>query len=51
MQPRPPRDLFVFDDQTHIHPLQPDRPGNALRDIAEATPTLSTGQLARRIGR
>src|SRR3989454_795513 len=31
----PPRDLFVFDDQTHIIRSSRTGPGNALRDIAE----------------
>ena len=31
----PPRDLFVFDDQTHIIRSSRQGPGNALRDIAQ----------------
>src|SRR5207237_10793646 len=34
----PPRDLFVFDDQTHIIRSSRTGPGNALRDIAAGNP-------------
>jgi hypothetical protein len=34
----PPRDLFVFDDQTHIIRSSRQGPGNALRDIAQGNP-------------
>ena len=35
----PPRDLFVFDDQTHIIRSSRQGPGNALRDIAQGNHT------------
>ena len=43
----PPRDLFVFDDQTHIIRSSRTGPGNALRDIAEGNPnTFNVGSTA-----
>src|SRR6267378_165634 len=48
----PPRDLFVFDDQTHIIRSSRTGPGNALRDIAEGNPnTFNPGNLRDELGR
>ena len=48
----PPRDLFVFDDQTHIIRSSRTGPGNALRDIAEGNPnTFNPNNLPDELGR
>src|SRR5438874_300271 len=48
----PPRDLFVFDDQTHIIRSSRTGPGNALRDIAEGNPnTFNPKDLPDELGR
>jgi uncharacterized protein len=48
----PPRDLFVFDDQTHIIRSSRTGPGNALRDIAEGNPNgFNPGNLPDELGR
>src|SRR5438105_14628162 len=48
----PPRDLFVFDDQTHIIRSSRTGPGNALRDIAEGNHDVcNPGDLRDELGR
>src|SRR2546425_6736452 len=48
----PPRDLFVFDDQTHIIRSSRTGPGNALRDIAEGNHNgFNSGDLPDELGR
>ena len=48
----PPRDLFVFDDQTHIIRSSRTGPGNALRDIAEGNHNgFNLGNLPDELGR
>lgn len=48
----PPRDLFVFDDQTHIIRSSRVGPGNALRDIAQGVHTaLNPNDLPDELGR
>src|SRR5204863_8738 len=48
----PPRDLFVFDEQTHIIRSSRTGPGNALRDIAEGNPnTFNPNNLPDELGR
>src|SRR2546427_3289487 len=48
----PPRDLFVFDDQTHITRSSRPGPGNALRDIAEGNHNVfNPGDLPDELGR
>ena len=48
----PPRDLFVFDDQTHIIRSSRVGPGNALRDIAQGVhSSLNAADLPDELGR
>src|ERR1700741_238121 len=51
-QAGPPRDLFVFDDQTHIIRSSRQGPGNALRAIAEGNHNgFNPGDLPDELGR
>jgi len=48
----PPKDLFVFDDQTHIIRSSRQGPGNALRDIAQGNHTnFNASDLPDELGR